>query len=417
MQRRHLLQGFAGAGALTLLAGTRGWAAAPSATDNARPRLIVVMLRGAVDGLSVVVPYAEPNYYQMRSSIALPRPGDDGGLIDLDGHFGLHPALAPLLPMWQSHELAFVHAAGSPDPSRSHFDAQDYMESGTPGNKRTPDGWMNRLLLALDAQPQSLDAVSLGPVLPRIFSGVAAVANVPLGRQAGRSTAMDRPDIGAAFDRMYAGTSALDAAYQQGRGTHRQILADLGGGDSSEMRAADNGAPPAQGFPLDASQLAQLIRMTPQMQLAFMQLGGWDTHVNQGATSGQLAGHLKPLAEGLASLRQQLGDEFSRTVIVVMSEFGRTARQNGSGGTDHGHGNVMWLLGGPLNGGRVYGEWPGIDDASLHEQRDLAVTTDFRTVLAEICSRHLQLDARGLARVFPQAPTHANAALQSMLRA
>jgi len=410
MDRRTLLKTLGLAGGCALLPG-RGWAAAGSAG----PRLIVVMLRGAVDGLNVVVPYTEDNYYRLRGSIAIAKPGADGGALDLDGHFGLHPVLAPLLPLWQSRKLAFVHASGSPDPSRSHFDAQDYMESGTPGVKTTADGWMNRLLGQLAPAPQQLDAVSLGPVLPRIFSGEQSVANIPLGREASRVTALDKTEVNAAYDRMYAGNGALAQAYREGRASRERILADLNNDPASEMVQADNGAPLPQGYALDAMQLATLMRRNPSLQLAFMQLGGWDTHINQGGATGQLANHLQPLAEGLSTLATQLGPDFDRTVIVVMSEFGRTAQQNGTNGTDHGHGNVMWVLGGQVRGGKVHGDWPGIEDAALHEGRDLAVTSDFRSVLARVGERHLRLSDKQLSAVFPQAPGTGGKSLVQLL--
>jgi uncharacterized protein (DUF1501 family) len=418
MDRRTLLKTM-GLGSLLLPIAGRGWAAD---TGGNGPRLVVVMLRGAVDGLNVVVPYGEDNYYRLRGSIAIPRPGVDGGALDLDSHFGLHPALEPLLPLWQSRKLAFVQAAGSPDSTRSHFDAQDYMESGTPGDKNTADGWMNRLLAQLALAPQTmdanLDAVSLGPVLPRIFSGPQVVANVPLGRDAARPTAMDNAQVNAAYDRMYASADAgaLGQAYREGRASRSRILSDLTADpDTKETMQADNGAPPPQGFSLDASQLATLMRRNPGLRLAFMQLGGWDTHVNQGGATGQLANHLRPLAEGLSTLATQLGSDFDNTVVVVMSEFGRTARQNGTNGTDHGHGNAMWVLGGPVHGGTVYGDWPGVDDASLHEGRDLAVTTDFRSVLARACAGHLRLRDAQLAAVFPKAPTTGHKAVSQLL--
>lgn len=405
MDRRSLLKalGMTAAGAIPF--GRSGWALADEAPAAARnKRLVVVMLRGAVDGLSLVVPYGEPEYYQLRSSIALDKPGSgDSGLIDLDGHFGLHPALAPLQPLWQARKLAFIHASGSPDPTRSHFDAQDYMESGTPGVKSTQNGWMNRLLGDL---PQSgeLDAVSLGPVLPRIFSGDNRVANIPLGRAAANATAMDKPEINSAFDRMYADAGALGQTYQEGRRSRSEVLADLNSADAQEMMKADNGAPPPQGFSQDTRQLAALMQHSPQLRLAFMQLGGWDTHVNQGNAKGQLAGHLQPLAQGLAQLAEGLGPQWDDTVVVVMSEFGRTAHENGNRGTDHGHGNLMWVLGGPVAGGKVYGDWPGLGAGALHEGRDLAVTTDFRTVLSRVCEQHLRLPDNRLAAVFPQSP-------------
>lgn len=414
IDRRTLLKTMAGAG-LVLPFGRAGWAAQTSA-DPGAPRLVVVMLRGAVDGLNVVVPYAEDEYYRYRSGIAIPRPGVDNGVLDLDGHFGLHPALAPLLPLWQSKRLAFVHACGSPDPCRSHFDAQDYIESGTPGVKLTQDGWMNRLLAALPAPHPLTQAVSLGPVLPRILSGALPAQNVQLGRAAAKPLVVDREIPAAAYDRLYTGDDALSRAYRDGRAAHTRILADLSMPDA-ENSPADGGAPPPNGFPLDAQQLAQLMRREPRLQLAFLALGGWDTHAGQGGSRGQLANHLQPLGEGLALLAERLGPELDRTVIVVISEFGRTVRQNGSGGTDHGHGNAMWVLGGKVGGGKVYGDWPSLAESALYEQRDLAVTTDFRNVLLRVAERHLRLGDAQLEAVFPKAPGQGGDKLDGLIRA
>ena len=267
----------------------------------------------------------------------------------------------------------------------------------------------------LPRQAGALEAVSFGPVLPRICSGPQSVANVPLGRAASRPTAMDRPEINSAFDRMYAGAGSLGETYREGRRSRQEILADLSEPDSMETQQADNGAPPPQGYAEDTAQLARLMRSNPRLQLAFTQLGGWDTHVNQGAAEGQLARRLQPLGEGLAQLAAGLGPLWQDTVVVVMSEFGRTARENGNHGTDHGHGNLMWVLGGPVAGGKVYGDWPGLSAGGLHENRDLAVTTDFRSVLARVCGQHLRLPDRRLEAVFPQAPGTGAARVQGLL--
>jgi uncharacterized protein (DUF1501 family) len=408
MQRRHLLQLGALGSALWLPVGRGAWAAVGAGPSAAQPRLVVVFLRGAVDGLSVVVPHADPHYRRLRSRIVLPPPGADGGVLPLDAAFGLHPALAPLMPLWQSGRLAFVHASGSPDPTRSHFDAQDYMESGTPGRKTTPDGWMNRLLGLTPADGATLAAptraVSVGPVLPRIYAGPRMVANIAAGAAATRPGVLDRPRVASAFDQLYAGDDKLSRAYRESQQAHREVMASMSGnGDAlaREMQAANNGAPLPNGFPEDAARLAQLMRKDAHVQFAFMALGGWDTHANQGAATGQLASRLAPLGQGLAQFAAQLGPVWDETVVAVISEFGRTAHENGNGGTDHGHGNVMWLLGGPVAGGRVFGRWPGLEDAALHEGRDLAVTTDFRDVLAEIAERHLRMRDAGLAALFP----------------
>lgn len=418
MQRRDLLRHAAVLGAVSWgRVGTSAWAASTSqaSANGAPPRLIVVFLRGAVDGLSVVVPHADADYYRLRSTIALPRPGQTGGALDLDGHFGLHPALQALWPLWQDGRLAFVHASGSPDPTRSHFDAQDYMESGTPGRKSTPDGWMNRALGILPAwagAPAGLTgaparAVCLGPTPPRIYAGPNPVAYLPQGPHADRPTLMDRPRIAQAFSGLYAGNDKMGQAFREGQAAHEEVRdamsmspADL----QAEMTRANNGAPLPAGFAQDATRLGTLMRKDARVQLAFAALGGWDTHANQGAAQGQLANHLSALGEGLAALARGLGPVFEHTVIVTLSEFGRTAAQNGNGGTDHGHGNVMWLAGGPVRGGRVHGRWPGLDAAGLHEGRDLAVTTDFRWVLAQVLARHLRVRDTALETVFPQMP-------------
>jgi uncharacterized protein (DUF1501 family) len=406
MQRRQLLRSAAAGLAWTAL-GRTAFAATGNAPLPGNKRLVVVFLRGAVDGLSVVAPYTEGAYYQQRSTIALARPGQDGGLLDLDGHFGLHPNLAPLMPLWQSGKLAFVHASGSPDPTRSHFDAQDYMESGTPGRKATPDGWLNRLLGASPAPVAPAPArasvtrgISVGATLPRIWAGPNPVANIANGARATKPTQLDRPQVSKAFDALYAGDDAMSKAYRESQQSRAEVNEAMSPATREQM-AADNGAPLPNGFPDDAGRLAQLMRRDPNVQFAFLALGGWDTHVNQGGAKGQLANRLQPLGQGLAELASRLGPVFDDTTVLVISEFGRTARQNGTGGTDHGHGNVMWALGGGIAGGKVYGRWPGVDASALHEGRDLAITTDFRQVLAGVCMNNLRLPDDRLAAVFP----------------
>lgn len=414
MQRRHFLRATALAGAAGFAwapVGRTAFAAVPARAGAALPggrRLVVVFLRGAVDGLSIVVPHGDAAYYQARSTIALARPGQDGGVLDLDGHFGLNPNLAPLMPLWRAGRLAFVQAAGSPDPTRSHFDAQDYMESGTPGRKATPDGWLNRLLGAEPAPAAGASVtrgISVGAVLPRIWAGPHPVATIANGARAGKPTVLDRPQVARAFDGLYAGDDAMSRAYRESQASRREVDDAMNSSDAGDMareqRIADNGAPLPNGFPEDAARLATLMRRDANVQVAFMALGGWDTHVNQGGATGQLAGRLRPLGQGLAALASGLGPAFDDTTVVVLSEFGRTLRQNGTGGTDHGHGNVMWVLGGDVAGGKVHGRWPGLDASALYEGRDLAVTTDFRQVLAGICHYQLGLPDARLADVFP----------------
>jgi uncharacterized protein (DUF1501 family) len=287
-----------------------------------------------------------------------------------------------------------VHACGSPDATRSHFEAQDFMESGTPGVKSTRDGWLNRTLAEIPGTHAPTEALSLGPTVPRILSGPLAVANIPLGRGAARPLPMDRPMIETAFDRLYTGNDSISRAYRDGRESRKRLISEL----TQDMAQANAGAPSPQGFSDDTDRLARLIGRDPTIRVAFMALGGWDTHVDEGSANGQLAGHLKPLGEGLASLAKSLGPSYQDTVILVISEFGRTMHENGNGGTDHGHGNVMMVLGGSVRGGTVYGQWPGLEPEQLYERRDLAVTTDFRDVLGELVSGHL---GQKIDQVFP----------------
>jgi len=346
-----------------------------------QPRLVVVMLRGAMDGLSLVAPHAEAAYQQERPSIAIPRPGEPDGLLPLTTLFGLNPAFAPLMPYWQNQQLAFVHASGSPDATRSHFDAQDYMESATPGRKTTPDGWMNRLaavLVGRDVAPaaQRLQALNLGPTMPRIFTGDAAVASLASGN--------------AADDR-------LSRTVREATVTRGEIMGNL----VSDDPKADAGAIPLSGLVRDATRLGQLMARDARVRLAFVPVGGWDTHANQGAGRGQLTNRFAVLAQSLDALAQGLGPRLAETTILVMSEFGRTVRQNGTNGTDHGHGNVAFVMGGGVRGGRVLGEWPGIETAARHEGRDLAVTTDFRDVIADVLEDRFRLGDASLSRVLP----------------
>jgi uncharacterized protein (DUF1501 family) len=403
MQRRDFLNALAAGAGIMVPLGRHAWAATgdnpPAGGVNGR-KLIVVMLRGAVDGLNVVAPVGDANYAALRPTIALAAPGQDNGALDLDGYFGLHPALAPLMPLWREKKLAFVHASGSPDATRSHFDAQDYMESATPGVKSTPDGWMNRLVRALPGAATPTRALSIGPTMPRILAGSAPAVNLANGAAGVKGGVLDRPILGAAFDQLYAGHERFGRMYQDGRTAHKEVMA----ASMAEMVAADGGAPLPNGFPDDAARLATLMRNDANVQLAFFALGGWDTHANQGAGTGQLANRLAPLGQGLALLAQRLGPMFDDTTIVVMSEFGRTARENGNSGTDHGHGNVMWVLGGGVAGGKVLGDWRGVGNDQLNEGRDLPVTTDFRVVLANIAERHLRLGDSQLVKVFPSLP-------------
>jgi uncharacterized protein (DUF1501 family) len=399
MNRREFLQsaGCFSTGTIAALTSNSWVAQALSASQpTANKRLIVVLLRGAVDGLNVVVPYQDMNYYKARPTIAIAKPGSVAGAIDLDGRFGLNPALESLMPLWKQGSLAFVHASGSPDGTRSHFDAQDYLETGTPGIKNTPDGWMNRLLVTL-SNHNPVQALNLGNTTPRILAGPMAVASLAPGKRSVTPLAIDRPEVSNAFDGLYNNSDVLSRTYQEGRAARTEILASL----QTEMDQSDRGAPSTQGFVNDAKRLAQLMTRNANIQLGFVALGGWDTHINQGNGKGLLSARLKPLGDGLAALVQGLGPLYRDTTILVMSEFGRTVRENGNRGTDHGHGNAIWVLGGGIKGGRIHGEWSGLGDGQLYQGRDLAIATDFRDVIQPILTNRLLVNREQLARIFP----------------
>jgi len=370
-----------------------------------RPKvLIAVFQRGAVDGLSMIVPHGDPDYYGSRGSIAIarPTPGAAESTVDLDGFFGLHPSLSPLKPLWDERRLAIVHACGSPDITRSHFDAQDYMESGTPGVKSTADGWLARGLAAVPApEPASpFRAVALGPQLPRILRGdVGAVALNSLSDfDVKEGAAMMAAGGGTrkGFESMYE-QGVRDLLYGTGRETFEAVKM-LKTAAPQRLAPANGAVYPRGRFGDSLRQIAQLIRANVGVEVAFADVGGWDTHAGQGNERGQLAARLKEFAEGLAALDRDLGPRMSDVVVLTMSEFGRTVRENGNRGTDHGHATAMLAIGGPVKGGRVYGRWPGLRRDQLYEGRDLAVTTDFRSLFTEVATRHLGAPA---APLFP----------------
>ena len=359
-------------------------------------RLVVIFQRGAADGLNIVVPHGETAYYAMRPSINIPR----NQIIDLDGFFGLHPSLASFQPLWNARHLAIVHAAGSPDPTRSHFDAQDYMESGTPGVKATEDGWLNRSLRALPAptEKSAFRAIALGPSLPRILNGAepaVAMNNLNDFGVGGRNPKAS--PIANTFESMYD-QSVDTVLHGTGRETFEAVKM-LKSADPSKYRTAAGANYPNGRFGESLKQLAQLLKADLGVQVAFADIGGWDHHVNEGSTQGQIANVLRDFSQALSAFWIDLGDGAENTVVVTMSEFGRTARENGNRGTDHGHANVMFVMGGPVKGGKVYGRWPGLDSSQLYEGRDLAVTTDFRRVLGEAVYSHL--GNTKLDQVFP----------------
>ena len=359
--------------------------------------LVAIFQRGAVDGLNMVVPFGEAHYYEMRPSIGIPKPdGTPQTAVDLDGFFGLHPSLAPLKPLYDAGHLGIVDAVGSPDPTRSHFDAQDYMESGTPGIKATTDGWMNRALPKTAGPVSPVRAVSLGANLARSIRGrndAVAINNL-------NDFQIRDPHSADGFESMYETT--LDTMlHGTGKETFQAIK--LMQSIQKQSYTPANGAKyPGGGFGNSLQQIARLIKADVGLEVAFADIGGWDTHVNEVAAqpaAGQLANNLAQFGQSLAAFYQDLGDRMADVAVVTMSEFGRTARENGNRGTDHGHANVMFVMGGDVQGGKVYGDWPGLAEEQLNEGRDLALTTDFRDVLGELVSKHL--GNANLKAVFP----------------
>jgi uncharacterized protein (DUF1501 family) len=356
-----------------------------AASTARRKVLVAIFQRGAVDGLNMIVPYGERDYYAARPTIAIPRPGSgDVAALDLDGFFAFHPALAPLQKMYARRELAIVHACGSPDSTRSHFDAQDYMESATPGMKGTTDGWLNRYLQAKKEEEHSnFRAVSLTGQMPRSLQGHApALAMNQIGQFGIRDTA-----VSSSFESQYA--LAADAVLG---GTGREAfdaMKTLKAVSPQQYQAANGAQYPRSPFGQAMLQIGQLIKSDLGLEIAFTELGGWDNHVNEGAATGQLATRLEDFGRGLAALVTDLGDRMDDVVVLTMSEFGRAVAENGNRGTDHGHGNAMMAMGGSVKGGKVYGKWPGLAVEHRYDHRDLAVTTDFRDVFAEVVVRHL----------------------------
>jgi uncharacterized protein (DUF1501 family) len=367
-------------------------------------RLVVIFQRGAADGLNVVVPYREKNYYKMRPSIAIPQ----NQVLDLDGFFGLHPSLAAFQPLYKQGQLAIVHACGSPDMSRSHFDAQDYMESGTPGMKNTADGWLNRALQAEDScncarhseEHTAFRALALGADVPLTLAGkvpAIAINNVNNFSVAGRGP--NQSPAASAFEAMYADTG--DKIFHAAGDETFEAVKMLRAANPAQYVPAPGVNYPNTEFGNSMRQIAQLLKSNLGVEAAFTDVTGWDTHQNQGGVNGQLANRLSDFSESIAAFWRDLGDEAGNVTLVTMSEFGRTARENGTGGTDHGHANAMFVLGGQVKGGKVYGKWPGLDDDQLNQGRDLALTTDYRAVLGEVVTR--SLGAQNLELVFPGA--------------
>lgn len=371
------------------------WArAAAAAARGARKILVVLFQRGAADGLNIIPPYADPDYRKARPTIRILEPGRPEGALDLDGRFGLHPGLAPLMPLWKEGRFAVVHAAGSPDGTRSHFDAQDCMESGTPGRKSTSDGWLNRALTAARVPRGPLAAVALAGRTPRTMAGaypVLAVSSADQLRAGGAAADSFEAVYEDAVDDLLSGPA-------RDLGRARKAVAGL---EKADARAVEEAGYPKGKLGRDFFEVARLIKAGVGLRVGFLEAGGWDHHFNEGSTQGQLARRLDELGGSIAAFYQDLGAAGDEVLLITMTEFGRALEENGNGGTDHGHGSVMTLFG-PVKGGKVYGNWPGLGQASLYESRDLAVTTDYRAVVGEVLRGHLGLT--DTAAVFPGGP-------------
>ncbi len=366
-------------------------------SPGGRKILVAIFQRGAADGLNIVIPFGEKSYHSMRPTIAIPEPSKRSesapSAIDLDGFFGLHPSLSSLKPLFDSRQLAIIHAAGSPDSTRSHFDAQDYMESATPGVKSTPDGWLNRFLQGTpvpDASP--FRAVAFASSTPRTMMGSASclcTQDLQGFHLAGNISPQTRGVqlVETAFEEMYA--SASDRLLSSTAHETFEAISTLQRIQIGQYQPANGAEYPKGPLGKSLQQVAQLIKSDAGLQVAFAEAGGWDNHVNEGGVTGQLANRLKEFGDALAAFHKDMGEQMADITVLTMSEFGRTAHENGNRGTDHGHANAMFVLGGPVKGGKVYGDWPGLKDHQLHEGRDLALTTDFRDVFAEVAVRHL----------------------------
>jgi uncharacterized protein (DUF1501 family) len=373
--------------------------------------LIVLFQRGAADALNVLVPFGDTSYYAARPQLAIATPARVGGsanpagAIDLDGFFGLHPSLASFKPLWDRGLLAPIHAVGSPSATRSHFDAQDYMETGTPDRKGTVDGWLNRYLAVegtCEASPCApgttapFRAVAMTAQTPRILEGASPV--VAMNSIDEFSIRTNGGEAQRRIEALYR-TGSSDLVHGSGSDMF-EALKVLRAANPQQYRPAAGVEYPRSQFGQRLLQIAQLIKSGVGLEVAFADVGGWDTHVNQGGAQGQLATRLGDFSQSIAALVADLGDRMDDVVILTCSEFGRTVRQNGTGGTDHGHAGAMFVISGSLRSAKtVHGRWPGLAPQQLYEGRDLALTTDFRAVFSEIASKHL--GAAQLPKIFP----------------
>lgn len=365
--------------------------------------LVTIFQRGAVDGLNMVVPFGDDSYYALRPTIAIPSPKKANGSIDLDGYFGLNPAMKPFEALWRDKKLAVINAAGSPDNTRSHFDAQDYMESGTPGYKGTKDGWLNRVLQAKqekDASP--FRAVAMTQALPRALYGKAPSVAMTNLADFSIKAGIYSNNMKGGFEGVYE-QNVKDTLGETGKETFEAVNY-LKQANPSQYKPENGAVYPASALGRSLAQIAQLIKAGVGLEVAFAEMGGWDTHSNQSLgnnpSQGNLANLLRDFSTSIAAFTTDLGTRMDEVVVLTMSEFGRTARENGTRGTDHGHANAMFVIGNSVKGGKVYGDFRGLNNDKLYEGRDLDVTTDFRDVFAEAAYKHL--GAKDLEKLFPK---------------
>ncbi len=400
LSRRKMFALGAGLMLSTSLAGIPV-ALARAPTDR---RFVVVILRGALDGLAAVPPYADPDYGSLRGALALPDPHAENGMLALDGRFGLHPALAPLQAMYQAQELAVVHAVATPYRSRSHFDGQDLLESGADTPHGLHDGWLNRalgLLSSTEGGHGSRLGLAVGQSVPLMLRG-----KTPVASWAPDDMPNADPDFLDRLGQLYARDPVFGPALKEG--LKAQAMADevLGGsGAMDDPKTYGRGARPIVALRPAANAVGKLLAAADGPRVAVLEMLGWDTHAGQGALTGRLAGVMKGLGEGVEALKEGLGPAWHETAVAVVTEFGRTVAINGTNGTDHGTGTVAFLAGGRIAGGRVITRWPGLKSSQLFEGRDLAPTTDLRAVLKALLIEHLHLPQDGVDRVvFPNSP-------------
>lgn len=383
--RRSLLLG---AAAITLAAGTSRLALAAAETDR---RFVFVLLRGGMDGLAAVAPYGDNDYARLRGNLALAKPGEADGGLDLDGFFALHPSLAAIHPWYKEGVLLPVHAVATPYRERSHFDAQDLLENGTRLPHASADGWLNRTLSLLPAGGDRRLGLAIGQQVPLVLRGA-----VPVASWAPSAIPAAQPGFLDLVREIYKGDKIFESALANGIAASDGASAALGDDMKSMGKPGANGAPRPNAAVTLANAAGKMLAEANGPRIAVLELGGWDTHAGQGAARGRFAGAATILGDSLASLREALGPAWRDTVIAVATEFGRTAAINGTGGTDHGTAGAAFLAGGAVAGGRVAGRWPGLSESKLYQARDLAPTTDLRAVLKGALRDHLRLPAAKL---------------------